>query len=316
MSLAASEKASPDPPSSVASGGDLAFQPGLPYPRSEASLDAQSDGDSTTGSDADPLAGWGSGSSDGPEDTLLGRLKLLAARNLDEELFSDEYLDALHDKLDEFEALADGTTKQKITGHPTEVKAELPEAETNTPVVLGSVKSMRLESSPQRSKANEDRKRQTAELEAAFSRLSFEFRRRVEELKHVNDVTIMKVEIAAQMIWRLRGEVEQLKSDLSADQSELMFLKLQLKTVEVQALAYIPAEDKDLTAGIQRWKLDWADIDQRIESRARRREQQGHDTGSIYSGTFDQSNIGSVTDDSQVLEGDSSGKATDTGEVL
>jgi len=105
----------------------------------------------------------------------------------------------------------------------------------------------------------------------------------------------MKAEEGAQMILRLESEVKQLyvydgacvlmleieayanlrrEEDSSKDQSELTFLKLKLRMLEIQAAPYIPKHDEDgLSEGIRRWKLDWADVDQRRRARRRKKEE-------------------------------------------
>lgn len=52
------------------------------------------------------------------------------------------------------------------------------------------------------------------------------------------------------------------------DEQELTYLKLQLRMIEAQALPYMPeVEEDDLSAGIQRWKLDWAEVENRHRKR-------------------------------------------------
>ena len=102
----------------------------------------------------------------------------------------------------------------------------------------------------------------------------------------------MKAEAGAQRIFRLESEVNELyvhsnttltlsnprltafscrENESAKDQSELTFLKLNLRMLEIQADPYIPKDDRDgLREGIRRWKLDWADVDQR--RRARRKK--------------------------------------------
>ena len=57
------------------------------------------------------------------------------------------------------------------------------------------------------------------------------------------------------------------------DQSELTYLKLKLETLENQVVPYAPLrESNKLTQGIRRWKLDWADIENRFRLRRRKRQ--------------------------------------------
>lgn len=57
------------------------------------------------------------------------------------------------------------------------------------------------------------------------------------------------------------------------DEAELTYLKLKLRIIEIQTLPYVPTKDQDgLAAGIERWKLDWADVDERYRKRRWKRE--------------------------------------------
>lgn len=102
----------------------------------------------------------------------------------------------------------------------------------------------------------------------------------------------MTAEAGGQRILRLESEVNELyvqantsstlfetrlisvlrrETESAKDQTELTFLKLNLRMLEIQAEPYMLKDDKDgLQEGIRRWKLDWADVDQR--RRARRKK--------------------------------------------
>ena len=63
------------------------------------------------------------------------------------------------------------------------------------------------------------------------------------------------------------------EQDVIDDESELTYLKLQLRIIEVQTLPYWPRKDQDqLAAGIERWKRDWADVDGRYRERRTKRQ--------------------------------------------
>lgn len=58
------------------------------------------------------------------------------------------------------------------------------------------------------------------------------------------------------------------EKDTIDDEEELTYLKLQLRMLEAQTLPYVSEiEEDDLSAGIQRWKLDWAEVDNRHRKR-------------------------------------------------
>lgn len=111
-------------------------------------------------------------------------------------------------------------------------------------------------------------------------------------------MAILKSENEAKKIYQLRTQVDELyviktskyhwskedlflilmlircrEKDIADDESELSYLKLQLRIIEIQTLPYVPKNDQDsLAAGIQRWKLDWADVDKRCRKRRWKRE--------------------------------------------
>ena len=96
-----------------------------------------------------------------------------------------------------------------------------------------------------------------------------ELRRRLEEVQHLNDLSTTDLEFAANEILHLRTQNDQLRADLAFDHSELLFLKLQLRSLEVQAgpLVEQMGEESLLAQGMERWKLDWNDVDERLRSR-------------------------------------------------
>ena len=61
--------------------------------------------------------------------------------------------------------------------------------------------------------------------------------------------------------------------DLIDDESELTYLKLKLRILEIEAAPHVPTgEQSSLAEGIRIWKLDWADVDNRFRMRRRKRD--------------------------------------------
>ena len=51
------------------------------------------------------------------------------------------------------------------------------------------------------------------------------------------------------------------EEDLAGQESDLTFLRLQLRSIEVQCAAYIPRDaDPALRESIRNWKRDWSDL--------------------------------------------------------
>lgn len=58
------------------------------------------------------------------------------------------------------------------------------------------------------------------------------------------------------------------EDDFESNQSELRFLRIQLKAIEAQCSQSVPRdEDEELSRSIMNWKGDWEDIDRRSKAR-------------------------------------------------
>ncbi|KAI9693449.1 MAG: hypothetical protein M1820_009242 [Bogoriella megaspora] len=100
------------------------------------------------------------------------------------------------------------------------------------------------------------------------TRSATRLRLRLSEVKHTNDVMILSMSQASHENLTLRSENEALKQDINFDHSELLFLKLQLKALELQAQPWAEMHgDKDLAEDIERWKGDWHDVENRLRGR-------------------------------------------------
>ncbi len=111
-------------------------------------------------------------------------------------------------------------------------------------------------------------------------------------MKHIHDISTLRSEKAAQRIIELEEDLKEQwainnvrklelhtygrhrNSDIDTYQSELNFLKIQLKALEVQASRYIAREDdKELSEGIRSWKSDWMELDKQLKARRKRRKE-------------------------------------------
>jgi len=104
-----------------------------------------------------------------------------------------------------------------------------------------------------------------------------ELRKRHAELVELNDDYASQIADHEQEIEQLRSENETLKSDLGFDHSELLFLKLQMKAlqVEVESLedddpAGKRAERGRIMEEMDRWRSDWHDVERRVKRRSSR----------------------------------------------
>ena len=63
------------------------------------------------------------------------------------------------------------------------------------------------------------------------------------------------------------------EKDAADDTTELMYLRFNLRMLEIQALPFVPRCERDaLTEKVERWKLEWVGCDRRSRKRRRRRE--------------------------------------------
>ncbi|KFY10006.1 hypothetical protein V491_07842, partial [Pseudogymnoascus sp. VKM F-3775] len=81
-------------------------------------------------------------------------------------------------------------------------------------------------------------------------------------------VAVVRAEKAARRVIDLEGHVSELDADYESTESELNFLRLQLRALEVQGLDYVQFnDDEELTQSINNWKQQWADVEQRTKAR-------------------------------------------------
>jgi hypothetical protein len=100
-------------------------------------------------------------------------------------------------------------------------------------------------------------------------------RARLDELRAINDKVTAELETSNDNVLRLRSENEALRQDVRHSHTELLFMKLQLKAVEVSARessegdkerGYKSSVCEPLTEGIERWKRDWVELDRKFQA--------------------------------------------------
>ncbi|OBT85864.1 hypothetical protein VE02_06069 [Pseudogymnoascus sp. 03VT05] len=98
-----------------------------------------------------------------------------------------------------------------------------------------------------------------------------ELKARREESQHIHDLLVVRAEKAAQRVIELEDHVSELDADYESTESELNFLRVQLRALEVQGLDYVQFnDDEELTQSIINWKQQWADVEQRTKARRRK----------------------------------------------
>jgi hypothetical protein len=98
-----------------------------------------------------------------------------------------------------------------------------------------------------------------------------QLRQRHQELVNLNEEHSLDMEEKEMEVERLRSENESLKSDLGFDHSELLFLELQLKSLEVDCedSMYHPKLER-LQRQMENWRDDWRDVEARFKQRRAR----------------------------------------------
>jgi len=104
--------------------------------------------------------------------------------------------------------------------------------------------------------------------------LAGELQKRNQEFRHLHNVAIAKAEEAAEEILQLEATVDRQEEEIIDDESELTYLKLKLRILEIEAAPYIPLQEEEssLSEGIRKWKLDWAEVDNRFRMRRRKKD--------------------------------------------
>jgi len=109
-----------------------------------------------------------------------------------------------------------------------------------------------------------------------ITKANSDLQRRFEEMKELNDQYSSQAEDSAREALRLKSENESLKSTLAFDHSELLFLKLELKALEVQFDNQMVNPDEsandrerrlELEENMRLWKTDSDDVDARQRKR-------------------------------------------------
>ncbi|KAL3422442.1 hypothetical protein PVAG01_06598 [Phlyctema vagabunda] len=98
-----------------------------------------------------------------------------------------------------------------------------------------------------------------------------EIQARRDESIHIHDLLVDRCERAAARILFLEDHISSTEEDFEACQSEMKYLRLQLRALEAQCLPYLKTDqDRELSDSIRNWRLDWEDIDRRTKARRKK----------------------------------------------
>lgn len=138
--------------------------------------------------------------------------------------------------------------------------------------MLGSFEEEELPEPPSWDKARQDKLLAEAQTALHFlTKAQEQLKQRHQELVNLNEEYSLDMEEKEMEVERLRSENESLKSDLGFDHSELLFLELQLKSLEVECedSMYHPKLER-LQRQMENWRDDWRDVEARFKKRRAR----------------------------------------------
>ncbi|OLN92275.1 hypothetical protein CCHL11_01565 [Colletotrichum chlorophyti] len=208
---------------------------------------------------------------------LIQRLNDLAQKLLAGEDVPDTNVTTMHGKLDEIESVLAGeppqdTPQTKPQTWPSDSQSAMHESLWTSPSpswfrsglseISPSFRSSFRRDTPSPEPAVEKKPAvdsfriasEAAKLNTELETLVTNLKARQEESEHIHQLLVTRAERAAQRIIFLQGRVQNLEEELQENDSELTFLRLGLKAIEVQCPADV---DDDLARSIQNWKTDW-----------------------------------------------------------
>ncbi|KAI9738500.1 MAG: hypothetical protein M1818_005397 [Claussenomyces sp. TS43310] len=231
---------------------------------------------------------------DDSKDVLVQRLNDLAVRLASEETLNDEDVSALHVDIDRMERVLKRTTHgenhsplsplrltfNRLSGSPGahhddeafwSVFSPSPTASPQAPGSPSKLSRPKLQKAIEFSTVPKHKKpskvitvvaKEADFLHAQLSGAVQELKARKEEVDHIHGLLVTRSENAAQRILHLENQLKNLQDDHTTLLSNLSYLRIQLRALEVRGDQYIPYNaDAELAESIRNWKLEWADVD-------------------------------------------------------
>ncbi|ROW03967.1 hypothetical protein VSDG_00823 [Cytospora chrysosperma] len=85
--------------------------------------------------------------------------------------------------------------------------------------------------------------------------------KRREESDHLQAILVEREVAADKLLREQAGRIGELEGAAAEDESELRYLRIQLRAIEAQCLGYVPAgADPELDRSIRSWKDDWSEL--------------------------------------------------------
>ncbi|KAG8164069.1 hypothetical protein KVR01_005987 [Diaporthe batatas] len=96
---------------------------------------------------------------------------------------------------------------------------------------------------------------------AEMSSVIESLQKRREESDHLHAVSIEREEAANERLRQQEARIHELEEAVEEDESELRYLKIQLRAIETQCAGYVPpGADPELEQSIRFWKRDWEEL--------------------------------------------------------
>ena len=79
--------------------------------------------------------------------------------------------------------------------------------------------------------------------------------------QHLHAVSVEREEAYNERLRKQAARIHELEEAVAEDESELRYLKIQLRAIETQCAGYVPpGADPDLEMSIRFWKREWAEL--------------------------------------------------------
>ncbi|KAK2607236.1 hypothetical protein N8I77_005929 [Diaporthe amygdali] len=117
---------------------------------------------------------------------------------------------------------------------------------------------------------------------AEMSTVIESLQKRREESDHLHAVSVQREEAANERLREQAARIDELEAAVAEDESELRYLKIQLRGIEAQCAGYIPrGADPELDESIRSWKRDWATLRDKWATRRGTSFASGDESGSF-----------------------------------
>lgn len=100
--------------------------------------------------------------------------------------------------------------------------------------------------------------------------------------QHLHAVSVQREEAANERLREQAARIDELEAAVAEDESELRYLKIQLRGIEAQCAGYIPrGADPELDESIRSWKRDWDTLRDKWATRRGTSFASGDESGSF-----------------------------------